>query len=78
MYDYLIFLNYNYNQLIFKLDIVYNDLKANLTANATFYKKEDMPADLFYSNSDRIAPIVVICDEGYTMSVMICFININT
>jgi hypothetical protein len=55
------------------LDIVYNDLKNNLTANATFYKKEEMPVNLFYSNSDRIAPIVVICGEGYTMSVIICF-----
>ena len=53
------------------MDIVYNDLKVNLTGNATVYKKEEMPADLFYSNNDRIAPIVVICDEGYTMSVRI-------
>jgi hypothetical protein len=52
------------------LDIVYNDLKNNL-GNATVYKKEDIPADLFYSKNDRIAPIVVICDEGYTMNVRI-------
>ena len=51
------------------MDIVYNDLKVNLTGNATIYKREDMPEDLFYSKGDRIAPIVVLCDEGYTMSV---------
>jgi hypothetical protein len=56
-----------------QLDIVYNDLKTNLTGNATVYKKEDIPADLFYSKNDRIAPIVVICDEGYTMNVRIRF-----
>ena len=37
--------------------------------NAKVYKRNEVPDDLHYSNSDRIGPIVITCDDGYTMSV---------
>ena len=47
--------------------MVYDGLKK--IPNARVFLKNEIPDDLFYSKNDRIAPIVVLCDDGYTMSV---------
>lgn len=36
--------------------------------NMKVYLKEEIPEDFHYSNSNRIAPIVCLADEGYTIS----------
>ncbi|RWS06678.1 ectonucleotide pyrophosphatase/phosphodiesterase family member 5-like protein, partial [Dinothrombium tinctorium] len=47
-----------------KLNYVYAKLK-NASAHMKVYLKEELPSQLRYQKSSRIAPIVVIPDEGY-------------
>jgi predicted AlkP superfamily pyrophosphatase or phosphodiesterase len=48
------------------VDSVMTDL-SNLS-NARAYRKEDLPAEWNYSNSSRVAPIVVVADLGWTIT----------
>ena len=49
-------------------DAIYKTLKARLPQQATVYRKADLPARLHYSNSPRIAPLLVLPVEGWTLS----------
>jgi predicted AlkP superfamily pyrophosphatase or phosphodiesterase len=46
---------------------IYQTLKAKLPAHAQIYRKTELPARLHYSNSPRIAPLLVLPDEGWTL-----------
>ncbi len=48
-------------------DAIYEMLKAKLPAHAKVYKKAEVPARFHYSNSSRIAPLLVLPDEGWTL-----------
>ena len=50
-----------------KEDAIYKTLKAKLPAQAKVYRKAEMPARFHYSNSPRIAPLLVLPDEGWTL-----------
>ena len=47
---------------------IYKTLKAKLPPQAGIYQKADLPARLHYSTSPRIAPLLVLPDEGWTLS----------
>ena len=47
---------------------IYAALKAKLPPQAKVYRKAELPARLHYSNSSRIAPLLVLPDEGWTLS----------
>jgi predicted AlkP superfamily pyrophosphatase or phosphodiesterase len=47
---------------------IYEALKAKLPPHAKVYRKEEMPARFHYSNSPRIAPLLVLPDEGWTLT----------
>ena len=47
---------------------IYSTLKAKLPPQAQVYRKAELPARLHYSNSSRIAPLVVLPSEGWTIS----------
>lgn len=51
-----------------KEDAIYNTLKAKLPSQARVYRKAEMPARFHYSNSPRIAPLIVLPDEGWTLT----------
>jgi len=51
-----------------KEDAIYKTLKAKLPAEARVYRKAELPARLHYSNSPRIAPLLVLPDEGWTLT----------
>jgi predicted AlkP superfamily pyrophosphatase or phosphodiesterase len=48
-------------------NFIYQDLKRELTAHATPYRRGEMPERFHYSNSLRIAPIIVLPDEGWML-----------
>ena len=48
-------------------DAIYKSLKAKLPPQAKLYRKADVPARLHYSVSPRIAPLLVLPDEGWTL-----------
>jgi len=48
-------------------DKIYKTLKAKLPPHATVYRKAEMPARFHYSNSPRIAPLLVLPDEGWML-----------
>ncbi|MEK6300127.1 MAG: ectonucleotide pyrophosphatase/phosphodiesterase [Acidobacteriota bacterium] len=48
-------------------DAIYNALRAKLPPQAKVYRKSEMPARLHYSNSPRIAPLLVLPDEGWML-----------
>jgi predicted AlkP superfamily pyrophosphatase or phosphodiesterase len=48
-------------------DSIYKTLKATLPPQAKLYRKAEMPARFHYSNSPRIAPLLVLPDEGWTL-----------
>jgi len=50
-----------------EVDSIYN-LIANKNDHLAVYKKEDMPEYLHYSNNRRIAPIVGILDNGWSLT----------
>ncbi|KAM7137221.1 bis(5'-adenosyl)-triphosphatase ENPP4 isoform 1-T4 [Molossus nigricans] len=45
---------------------VYNKLK-NCSSHMNVYLKEDIPARFHYQHNDRIQPIILIADEGWTI-----------
>jgi predicted AlkP superfamily pyrophosphatase or phosphodiesterase len=47
---------------------IYDALKAKLPSHAKIYRKAEMPARFHYSNSPRIAPLLVLPDEGWTLT----------
>ena len=51
-----------------KEDAIYETLKAKLPPQAKVYHKAEMPARFHYSNSTRIAPLLVLPDEGWTLT----------
>jgi predicted AlkP superfamily pyrophosphatase or phosphodiesterase len=46
---------------------IYETLKAKLPRQAKVYRKAEMPARLHYSDSPRIAPLLVLPDEGWIL-----------
>lgn len=51
-----------------KEDAIFNALKAKLPAHAKVYRKAEIPARFHYANSPRIAPLLVLPDEGWTLT----------
>ncbi len=51
-----------------KEDAIFKALKAKLPPQAKVYRKAEMPARFHYSNSPRIAPLLVLPDEGWTLT----------
>ena len=51
-----------------KEDSIYNALKSKLSPHAKVYRKSEVPARLHYSSSPRIAPLLVLPDEGWTLT----------
>ena len=49
-------------------DRIYTTLKSSMPNHATVYRKAELPVRLHYSNSPRIAPLIVLPDEGWTLS----------
>jgi predicted AlkP superfamily pyrophosphatase or phosphodiesterase len=49
-------------------DAIFKSLKAKLPPQAKVYRKAEMPARFHYSNSPRIAPLLVLPDEGWTLT----------
>jgi len=50
-----------------KEDLIYKTLSEKLPAHAKIYRKAEMPPRFHYSNSPRIAPLLVLPDEGWTL-----------
>lgn len=46
---------------------IYKSLEAKLPPQAKIYRKAEMPARFHYSNSPRIAPLLVLPAEGWTL-----------
>src|SRR5215471_13042289 len=51
-----------------KEDLIYKSLSEKLTAHAKVYRKAEVPARFHYSDSPRIAPLLVLPDEGWTLT----------
>ena len=51
-----------------KEDAIYTTLKARMPPHAKLYRKAEVPARFHYSNSPRIAPLLVLPDEGWTLT----------
>ncbi|MEK6324159.1 MAG: ectonucleotide pyrophosphatase/phosphodiesterase [Acidobacteriota bacterium] len=51
-----------------KEDAIYKRLKAKLPPQAKVYRKAEIPARFHYSNSPRIAPLLVLPEEGWTLT----------
>ena len=51
-----------------KEDAIYERLKAKLPPQARVYRKSETPARYHYSNSPRIAPLLVLPEEGWTVT----------
>ena len=49
-------------------DTIYSTLKAKLPPRVKVYRKAELPARLHYSNGSRIPPLLVLPDEGWTLS----------
>ncbi len=47
---------------------IYQKLKRNLPRHARVYRKGEMPARFHYSQSSRIAPLLVLPDEGWILT----------
>jgi predicted AlkP superfamily pyrophosphatase or phosphodiesterase len=47
---------------------IFKTLKAKLPSHAKVYRKAEMPARFHYSNSPRIAPLLVLPAEGWTLT----------
>lgn len=45
---------------------VYNKLK-NCSSHMNVYLKEDIPARFHYQHNDRIQPLILVADEGWTI-----------
>lgn len=51
-----------------KEDEIYTTLKSRLPLSARIYRKRELPARLHYSNSPRIAPLLVLPKEGWILT----------
>jgi predicted AlkP superfamily pyrophosphatase or phosphodiesterase len=51
-----------------KEELIYNALKAGLPPEARVYHKRDVPARYHYSDSPRIPPLLVLPDEGWSLT----------
>jgi predicted AlkP superfamily pyrophosphatase or phosphodiesterase len=51
-----------------KEQAIFEALKSKLPGHAKVYHKADLPARMHYSNSPRIAPLIVLPDEGWTLT----------
>ena len=51
-----------------KETVIYETLKTKLPAHARIYRKGEMPARFHYTNSARIPPLLVLPDEGWTIT----------
>ena len=51
-----------------KEDEIYQTLKSKLPAQARVYRKSELPPRLHYSDSPRIAPLLVLPDEGWILT----------
>jgi predicted AlkP superfamily pyrophosphatase or phosphodiesterase len=51
-----------------KEDAIFKSLKTKLPPQAKVYRKAEMPARFHYSNSPRIASLLVLPDEGWTLT----------
>ena len=51
-----------------KEDAIYKTLKARMPLHAKLYRKAEEPARFHYSNSPRIAPLLVLPEEGWTLT----------
>jgi predicted AlkP superfamily pyrophosphatase or phosphodiesterase len=51
-------------------DRIYESLKDKLPSHAKVYRKPDVPARLHYSDSPRIAPLLVFPEEGWTLTTL--------
>ena len=51
-----------------KEDEIYRTLKSRLPSHAHVYRKSELPARLHYSDSPRIAPLLVLPDEGWILT----------
>ena len=49
-------------------DEIYRTLKSRLPSQARVYRKAELPPRLHYSNSPRIAPLLVLPDEGWILT----------
>jgi predicted AlkP superfamily pyrophosphatase or phosphodiesterase len=50
-----------------QLDTIYQQLKSNLPATATIYKKSELPRHWHYQDSKRIAPLLVVPEPGWRL-----------
>lgn len=48
--------------------VIYETLKSKLPPQAKVYRKSEIPARFHYSNSPRIAPLLVLPAEGWTLT----------
>ncbi len=51
-----------------KEDAIYESLQGKLPRQAKVYRKAELPARFHYSNSPRIAPLLVLPEEGWTLT----------
>jgi predicted AlkP superfamily pyrophosphatase or phosphodiesterase len=51
-----------------KEDAIFNALKMKLPPQAKVYRKAEMPSRFHYSKSPRIAPLLVLPEEGWTLT----------
>ena len=51
-----------------KEDEIYRRLRSRLPSQARVYRKAELPARFHYSNSPRIAPLLVLPDEGWILT----------
>ncbi|HWO02214.1 MAG TPA: ectonucleotide pyrophosphatase/phosphodiesterase [Blastocatellia bacterium] len=51
-----------------KEDTIYATLKTKLPPQAKVYRKSEVPARFHYSSSPRIAPLIVLPDEGWVLT----------
>jgi predicted AlkP superfamily pyrophosphatase or phosphodiesterase len=51
-----------------KEDEIYRTLKSRLPSHAHVYRKSELPARLHYSDSPRIAPLLVLPDQGWILT----------
>lgn len=57
---------------------IYQKLKLNLPHRARVYRKAEMPARFHYSHSSRIAPLLVLPDEGWILTNREAFAEMQT
>lgn len=51
-----------------KEDEIYNSIKSKLPSQARIYRRSEIPARYLYRENERIAPILVLPDEGWILT----------